>query len=115
MALGLTVDVNIPGIDRLNPQQMEHAQLQLSERWRNVCEPYVPMDTGLLRDYVEIDGANITYKPANEYGEGYAEAVYNMAGANWTTPGTTDHWDETAKALHQDEVTEFIKTVILGE
>lgn len=109
MALDFVVDIDIPGIDSLSQERMEHAQLQLSERWRNVCEPYVPKDTGHLRDYVDIDGPNITYR------EGYAGYVYEMAGANFTTAGTTDHWDEKAKALHADEVAEFVAGVILGE
>lgn len=74
--------------------RMEGAKLYAEK-----IEPYVPKDTGRLRNsYSIVDSGKYI-----RYNTPYAEKVYTIPARHYTTPGTSHHWDETAKPYIIDE------------
>lgn len=74
------------------------------------CSPYVPMDTGMLDQTVDITKDYVHYKVP------YARRIYEGDGLNFSTdkhPLATAHWDKAmAVAKGQklaDDITAYIK------
>lgn len=74
------------------------------------CSPYVPMDTGMLDQTVDITKDYVHYKVP------YAHRIYEGDGLNFSTdkhPLATAHWDKAmAVAKGQqlaDDITAYIK------
>lgn len=60
----------------------------------STMEPYIPQDTGTLRQSSTIVDTNYGFNI--EYNTDYAQYVYhNPRMKNMTTPGTTPFWDDT--------------------
>ena len=111
MTSRLDVSIDLGGLESMfSDAAMEAAQDEMSRRWRDLMEPYVPKDNGDLRSNVSVDGEEITYA------EDYAACVYNMDGdVNWSTGGTGAHWNELAKADGRAaELAEHVGRVIAG-
>ena len=66
--------------------------------WAQMIEPYVPKDTGKLRN-----SYTITSDYRVRYNTDYATKVYEVPAKHYTTPGTTHHWDMYAKPIVWDE------------
>lgn len=60
--------------------------------YAEMIEPYVPMKTGKLRNSYTI----VNQGRYIRYNTDYAQKVYEVPARRYTTPGTTDHWDEHA-------------------
>ena len=100
--------VQIPGLDRFDKEGIRKAQLKLRDRWKDVCEPYVPKKYGFLRGNVKLESEDTIV-----YQEKYAVYVYYMQNANFSTPGTSGFWDEKAKADHLHDMEDFVLKEIL--
>lgn len=70
--------------------------------YAQMIEPYVPKDTGRLRNSYTINNGKIRYNTS------YAKKVYEVPARHYTTPGTTHHWDEYANPIIMDEYREAI-------
>ena len=75
-----------------------------TDLYAQMIEPYVPKDTGKLRNSYTIEngGKMIVYNTD------YAEKVYTVPAKHYTTPGTTHHWDIDAKPLIWDDYMEAV-------
>ena len=74
--------------------RMESARLYAEK-----IEPFVPKDTGRLRNsYSIVDSGRYI-----RYNTPYAEKVYTIPARHYTTPGTSHHCDETAKPFIMDD------------
>ena len=75
--------------------------------YAEMIDPYVPKDTGRLRNSYTVNGKYITYNTD------YAQKVYEIPAKHYTTPGTTHHWDEYAKPIiwedYERAITELAK------
>ena len=74
------------------------------------CSPYVPMDTGMLDQTVDITKDYVHYKSP------YAHRVYEGKGMNFSQdkhPLATSHWDQAMKVAKgqqlADDITAYIK------
>ena len=74
------------------------------------CSPYVPMDTGMLDQTVDITKDYVHYKSP------YAHRVYEGKGMNFSRdkhPLATSHWDQAMKVAKGqqlvDDITAYIK------
>ena len=74
------------------------------------CSPYVPMDTGMLDQTVDITKDYVHYKVP------YAHRVYEGDGLNFSKdkhPLATSHWDQAMKVAKgqqlADDITAYIK------
>ena len=66
--------------------------------WAQHIEPFVPKDTGKLRNSYTISNTGNV-----QYHTDYAKKVYEIPARHYTTPGTTHHWDVYAKPIVWDE------------
>lgn len=62
-------------------------------------EPFVPKDTGRLRNSYTIVNNNKYV----QYNTSYAQKVYTVPARHYTTPGTTHHWDIYANPIIHDD------------
>lgn len=79
--------------------------LEIHKLFAELCEPYVPMNTGKL-----LSSVNVTPQYV-QYATNYASDVYNRNDSNFNTEKhslATGHWD---KAMMQDRGEEFIQKV----
>ena len=74
------------------------------------CSPYVPMDTGMLDQTVDITKDYVHYKVP------YAHRIYEGDGLNFSTdkhPLATANWDKAMKVAKgqqlADDITAYIK------
>ena len=87
-------------------QTMTYAHTRLHA----LCSPYVPMNTGMLDQTVEINNEFVHYKVP------YAHKVWDGEGLNFSRdkhPLATAHWDAAMKVAKgqqlADEITEYLK------
>lgn len=87
-------------------QTMTYAHTRLHA----LCSPYVPMDTGMLDQTVEINNECVHYKVP------YAHKVWDGEGLNFSRdkhPLATAHWEQAMGAAKgqqlADEITEYLK------
>ena len=73
-------------------------------------DKYVPMDTGMLRDNVDIGVDYITYQSP------YAHAQYvgytTGPVLHYTTPGTGPYWDERMKSAEMQIVVKEVQNYV---
>lgn len=81
-----------------------------NDRLHAYCSPYVPMDTGMLDQTVDITKDYVHYKVP------YAHRVYEGKGMNFSQdkhPLATSHWDDAMKVAKgqqlADDITAYIK------
>ena len=97
MSVNIDVTIDLSALEgKFDKQAAVNAQQLLAERIQQDCYELVPKDTGALRESRSISdtGDEIAWT------EEYAQYVYNMTDANWTTAGTCGHWFEAAKSQH---------------
>lgn len=109
MGVSINVDIpNISGVSRrlFTPEVMKYANTRLHA----YCSPYVPMDTGMLDQTVDITPEYVHYKVP------YAHKVHDGDGMNFSKdkhPLATAHWERSmAVAKGQqlaDDITAYIK------
>ncbi len=106
----MRVEVDLSGIEGfLSGKGLESARELFADQVKNAMEEYVPLRTGALRDSAVASGEEI------DYTVDYAPYVYEMPeGANWTTEGTSGHWDERVAAEKGNELCEWLAAIIEG-
>lgn len=78
----------------------EEFNKQCAEVFAEMCDPYVPYDTGALAENITVDANGVTYN------QPYAEKVYNGVGMVFKQekhPLATARWDEVMLQDHQEE------------
>ena len=109
--MAVSVKVDIPNIPKLSNRIFsDDVRKYANTRLHAYCSPYVPMDTGMLDQTVDITPEYVHYKVP------YAHRIYEGDGLNFSTdkhPLATAHWDKAmAVAKGQqlsDEITAYIK------
>lgn len=109
MNININVDIDLSGLERrVSVESINNAQQLLAERIQQHCKPLVPKDTGALRESCTIgdSGKEIAWTVD------YAQYVYNMDSANFTTSGTCGHWFEAAKAAHLNDWVKVVERAL---
>ena len=87
-------------------------QRYFTERCYAYMDKYVPKDTGLLRQVVNLEIGRITYMMPYAKAQYYG-IVHDSPVVNYTTPNTGSYWDKRMMTAHlgdiADEVERFIK------
>ena len=101
--LTLKIDTSLyekQGLNKDIDTLLFNSRLDLLEIMKKDIEPFVPMNTGRLREEVVLgtDNNNVAYL---EYSAPYAPYVYEMGdGVHYTTSGTSGHWDKEAAKVN---------------
>ena len=109
--MAVSVKVDIPNIPKISKRIFsDSVRKYANTRLHAYCSPYVPMDTGMLDQTVDITPKYVHYKVP------YANRVHvgeNMNFSKDKHPLATSHWEKaamTAKGQQlADEITAYIK------
>jgi hypothetical protein len=110
-------EVETSGISRKVSAAAEAALGILAENALSDCRKYVPYDKGPLRDSGKTNGganghATIEWGGTADTSRYAREQYYNPH--HHTTPGTTDHWFEHARAERMDAWMGLYKRALKG-
>lgn len=101
--LELKIDTSMyekQGLNKAIDTLLFNARLGLIDIMKRDIEPFVPMNTGRLREetFAFVGDDDIAYI---DYDAPYAPYVYNMGdGVHYTTPGTSGHWEKEATKVN---------------
>lgn len=79
-----------------------------TETCKRYMETYVPMDTGMLRDNVEMGKDYVKYNQPYAHAQ-YVGIVNGFPVRNYTTPGTGPYWDRRMVSAEMDQVIEQVQ------
>lgn len=93
---------------------IDHAQLRLASTVKRLCDPYVPMRQGILKNTAQIapDGRTITYGQPYAHYQYYSEVMAGRAPKRYTgkpidyhsSPMRGPRWDKRMLADHKREI-----------
>lgn len=109
--MAVSVKVDIPNIPKISKRIFSDAVRKYANtRLHAYCSPYVPMDTGMLDQTVDITPKYVHYKVP------YANRVHEGENMNFSKdkhPLATSHWEKAAMTVKgqqlADEITAYIK------
>ena len=76
-------------------------------------DKYVPKDTGLLREVVNLQSDSITYESPYAHAQ-YVGIVNGGEVKNYTTPGTGPYWDKRMKSAEMQNVVKEVQDYVRG-
>ena len=109
--MGVSVKVDISNAEKISNRIFsKNVMVYANTRLHSYCSPYVPMDTGMLDQTVDITKDYVHYKVP------YAHKMYEGKGLNFSKdehPLSTSKWDEAMKVAKgkqlADDITAYIK------
>lgn len=125
MKVKVQVDIDTAKIMRERGMGGDHrAQVFLASEVKRLCDPYVPMQQGHLKNQTVIasDGSTLTYTQPYAHYQYYGEAMAGRAPKKYTGKELNYHggpmrgprWDQRMMADKSKELTNNLKTYIGG-
>lgn len=123
MKVTVKVDVDTAKIMRRRGLGGDHrAQIYLASEVKRLSDPYVPMQSGLLKNQAVVasDGSTLTYTQPYAHYQYYGEAMAGSAPKQYTGEPLTYHgapmrgkeWDKRMMADKSEEIAQNLKTYI---
>lgn len=123
MKVTVKVDINTAKIMRQRGMGGDHgAQRFLASEVRRLCDPYVPMQQGMLKNQniIAQDGSSITYTQPYAHYQYYGQAMAGRAPKKYTgnelnyhgAPMRGKEWDKRMMADKREEVERNLEAYI---
>lgn len=120
MAIHVQVDIGTARTAAMNAEKYVQRLYQgrkasIMNWYGTLIDPWVPYKTGQLAGY-EVDASNdcLIYSATSPTGYNYADIQYNkpMNHSTAVHPFATDHWNEVAQPIIEDEFIEGVKEIL---
>lgn len=96
--MSITLKLNIPAA--LAKCKLNAAgELFLASEVRRISDPYVPMDTGALKNTAQVEPGRITYPGPYARRQWYEHRGAGLRGPAWVERAMIDHGSEAAQSV----------------
>lgn len=130
MAKNVSVKLELDSLSKIlarrGLQDNGPAQKEAASELKRLCEPYVPMNTGILKSTAQVQQDGVLYgarpknKSGTEYGQSYAAKQYYSnagTGKDGTSQGGTrgKQWDKRMMADRGEEYINAVAKIVGGK
>lgn len=109
--MNLNVDVRVNELaiqEKVESLLNDDTMLEINKLFADMCDPYVPFQTGALAD-VKVTPHGVEYNVPYAYAQYYGEFPHSPA----VHPLATSHWDEVMLIEHGDEFMAGVKDILI--
>lgn len=99
-------------LEKLNKPE---TKIQIHQVLKEMCDPYVPYNTGQLANSAKVDFDGVHYS-ATDNGRQYASEAYEGVDMNFRKdqhPLASAHWDKAMLRDHRGEFNTKVKEIIV--
>ena len=112
----MKVNVQIEKVVKLKLEKLNkpETKTQIHQVLADMCNPYVPYNTGQLANSVQVGYEGIRYSAVKD-GHQYAAEAYNGSGMQFRTdqhPLASAKWDKAMLRDHRDEFNRKVKDIL---